>query len=160
MANLIDNQLREKIQSVAARFHEPGGGLMEAFYLVQDHLGFVSNDVIPELAEILKIAPARVYGALDFYSFYKLPHHGKFHIQCCGTISCELNGCLEVIEAAQKELGIKVGQTTKDKRFSLAQVECLGGCDRGPVVMVNFETYYRVTPEKMIEIIRELKARD
>ncbi|XP_063088037.1 NADH dehydrogenase [ubiquinone] flavoprotein 2, mitochondrial isoform X3 [Cavia porcellus] len=118
-------------------------------------------DFTPEnykVAEVLQVPPMRVYEVATFYTMYNRKPVGKYHIQVCTTTPCMLRDSDSILEAIQKKLGIKVGETTPDKLFTLIEVECLGACVNAPMVQINDNYYEDLTPKDIEEIIDELKA--
>ncbi|XP_030781878.1 NADH dehydrogenase [ubiquinone] flavoprotein 2, mitochondrial isoform X3 [Rhinopithecus roxellana] len=118
-------------------------------------------DFTPEnykVAEVLQVPPMRVYEVATFYTMYNRKPVGKYHIQVCTTTPCMLRNSDSILEAIQKKLGIKVGETTPDKLFTLIEVECLGACVNAPMVQINDNYYEDLTPKDIEEIIDELKA--
>jgi NADH-quinone oxidoreductase subunit E len=115
--------------------------------------GWLSAPVMDKVAEILNIQPIEVYEVASFYSMYNLKPVGKCMIEVCRTSSCWLRGAYDVITHIENKLGIKVGETTPDGKFSLKAVECLGSCGTAPMLQIG-ETYYEdLTLDKVDEII-------
>jgi NADH-quinone oxidoreductase E subunit len=132
--------------------------VLGALYLVQDQQGYLTANGMRHVAEILDLTPAEVEDVASYYvMFYKEPV-GKYVLQVCRTLSCALMGAERVTEALSEKLGIKVGETDPSGMFTLMEFECLGACDRAPVVMVNNEHWHEmVRPEdagKMVDDIR------
>ncbi|KAJ7414034.1 NADH dehydrogenase [ubiquinone] flavoprotein 2, mitochondrial [Willisornis vidua] len=111
-----------------------------------------------KVAEVLEMPPMRVYEVATFYTMYNRKPVGKYHIQVCTTTPCMLRDSDSILEAIQKKLGIKVGETTPDKLFTLIEVECLGACVNAPMVQINDNYYEDLTPKDIEDIIDELKA--
>ena len=109
--------------------------------LGQRQLGFTSISVMNHVAELLEIPPMRVYEVATFYTMYNREPIGKYFLQVCTTTPCELCGSSDIVKAVEKELGIHVGETTKDKLFTLVEVECAGACVNAPVMAVNDDYY-------------------
>ncbi|PWA30121.1 hypothetical protein CCH79_00009664, partial [Gambusia affinis] len=110
------------------------------------------------VAEVLGVAPMRVYEVATFYTMFLRKPVGKYFIQICTTTPCMLCNSDSILEAIQNKLGIKVGETTPDKMFTLIEVECLGACVNAPMVQINDNYYEDLTPKDMEQIIDELKA--
>lgn len=119
---------------------------------------WLSRDAINYIAGYLGLPEIRVYEVASFYTMFNLKPVGKHFIQLCATTPCWLRGSDAVEDVCKQELGIGLKQTTPDGQFSLVRVECLGACVNAPVVQVNDDYYEDVTPERMREIISELKA--
>uniref|UniRef100_A0A665XAV6 NADH dehydrogenase [ubiquinone] flavoprotein 2, mitochondrial n=1 Tax=Echeneis naucrates TaxID=173247 RepID=A0A665XAV6_ECHNA len=110
------------------------------------------------VAEVLEIPPMRVYEVATFYTMFLRQPVGKYFIQICTTTPCMLCNSDSILDAIQNKLGIKVGETTPDKMFSLIEVECLGACVNAPMVQINDNYYEDLTPKDIEDIIDELKA--
>jgi len=134
--------------------------VLAALYLVQDQQGSLTASALRQVAEFLRITPAEVEDVASYYvMFYKAPV-GKYVLQVCRTLSCALAGAERVTEALSEKLGLKVGETDASGMFTLLEFECLGACDRAPVVMVNNEHWHeKATPESCSKLVDDLKAR-
>jgi NADH-quinone oxidoreductase E subunit len=133
--------------------------VLPALYLAQKQQGYITANAIRHVAEVLGITRADVEDVVSFYTmFYRQPV-GRFVLQVCRTLSCALNGAERVTEALTEKLGIKPGQTDADATFTLVEVECLGACDRAPVVMVNDAWHECLQPEDAAKLVDALRAR-
>jgi NADH-quinone oxidoreductase E subunit len=133
--------------------------VLPALYLAQKQQGYITANAIRHVAEVLGITRADVEDVVSFYTmFYRKPV-GRFVLQVCRTLSCALNGAERVTEALTEKLGIAPGQTDVDATFTLIEVECLGACDRAPVVMVNDAWHECLQPEDAAKLVDELRAR-
>ena len=116
--------------------------VLAALYLVQEQQGYLTGNAMRHIAPLLDMTPAEVDDVATYYvMFYKAPV-GKYVLQVCRTLSCALNGAERVTEALSEKLGIGVGETDASGMFTLMEFECLGACDRAPVVMVNNELWH------------------
>lgn len=120
----------------------------------QGHLG---RECIEYVADMIKTPHIRAYEVASFYTMFNLEPVGKYHIQICGTTPCWLRGAEEIKEACKKTLKIDIGETSKDKMFTLSEVECLGACVNAPMVQINDNYYEDLNPKIMKEIITKLK---
>ena len=120
--------------------------------------GWIPRAAMNEIARILDVSDMKVYEVATFYTMYNLAPVGKYNIQCCTTTPCWLRGSADVVKAAEKKLGIKMGQTTKDQKFTLTEVECMGACVNAPMVQINDDYYEDLTPEVMAELIDAMKS--
>lgn len=116
----------------------------------------LSVNSMVEIAKALDISSAEVYGSASFYTYLFMKPMGKNVIRVCKTISCKMAGKEELIQSIEKLLKIKVGETTRDRNFTLIESNCLGWCHKGPVMLINDEVYTEVTPIKAIDIIRKI----
>ena len=133
--------------------------VLPALYLVQHQLGYVTPNAMRYVARLLEITPAVVEDVVSFYTMFYTRPVGKFVLQVCRTLSCALNGAERVTEAIAEKLRIKPGETDATGTFTLLEVECLGACDRAPVVMVNDAWHECQTPEDAPRLIDDLRAR-
>jgi NADH-quinone oxidoreductase E subunit len=133
--------------------------VLPALYLAQQQQGYITANAIRHVAELLGITRADVEDVVSFYTmFYRKPV-GRYLLQVCRTLSCALNGAERVTEALVDKIGIKPGQTDADATFTLIEVECLGACDRAPVVMVNDAWHECLQPEDAAKLVDDLRAR-
>ena len=134
--------------------------VLAALYLVQEQQGYLTASALRHVAQFLRITPAEVEDVASYYvMFFKAPV-GTYVLQVCRTLSCALAGAGRVVEALSEKLGIPVGDTDPSGLFTLLEFECLGACDRAPVVMVNNEHWHeRATPESCNQLVEDLKAR-
>jgi NADH-quinone oxidoreductase subunit E len=133
--------------------------VLPALYLAQHQQGYITANAIRHVAELVGITRADVEDVVSFYTmFYRKPV-GKFVLQVCRTLSCALNGAERVTEALTDALGIAPGQTDASGTFTLLEVECLGACDRAPVVMVNDAWHECLRPEDAAQLVDDLRAR-
>jgi len=134
--------------------------ILAALYLVQEQLGYLTGNGMRHVAEILELTPAEVEDVATYYVMYFKEPVGKHVLQVCRTLSCALLGAERVTEALSEKLGIGVGETDKAGLFTLLEFECLGACDRAPIVMVNNEHWHELaTPESCAKLVDDLKAR-
>lgn len=125
--------------------------------LAQRQYGWLPISAMNKVAEILKVSNMRVYEVATFYTMFIRYPIGKYHIQICTTTPCWLNNSDGILKAIQDKLGIKVGETTKDKLFTLTEVECLGACVNAPMVQINDDFYEDLTPKDINDILDEFK---
>lgn len=118
--------------------------------------GWLSKEAMDYIAEFLGMAPIRVYEVATFYTMYNLHPVGRYHVQVCTNISCWLCGSDAIGQALQKKLGIGYGETDKDKRFTLSEVECLGACINAPMMQINDDYHENLTPGAVAGVIDQL----
>jgi len=156
MAALTEGS-RRRISEIAKRYPEKRSALLPALYVAQDQDGFVTDEAIHGIADILQVPPADVQGVATFYSMYYRRPVGRYVFQVCGTLSCALCGAEEIIRHLERKLGVKAGQTTPDGRFMFEVVECLGCCGNAPVMLFGDHYEQHLTPAKIDEIIDQLR---
>jgi NADH-quinone oxidoreductase E subunit len=159
MDEKLEGELRGRIKKIIDRYPIRRAALLPVLHLIQDELGWLPPEAVEFASEELSLPPSKVEDTLSFYFMFRGRRPGKHIIGVCSTISCSLSGSREVLEALERVLGIKAGQTTEDGLFSLEKVECLGSCGTAPVLMVDDVYYENMTPEKVAALIEELRRR-
>jgi len=114
---------------------------------------YLSDEVMTEVARELDMSAALVYGTATFYSFLDTEERGTYVIRLCRTITCDMKGKKQILKTLEDMLKVKVGHTTKDKKFTLLETNCLGWCHKGPAMLVNDDVYTELTAEKVTDII-------
>jgi NADH-quinone oxidoreductase subunit E len=131
--------------------------VMSALRIVQDqNRGFLTEDLMDAVAEYLDMRPIAVYEVATFYSMYELEPVGKHKICVCTNISCMLNGSDKIVDHLTTKLGIKLGETTIDGRFTLKEVECLGACVNAPMFQIGDTYYENLSEEKVDQVLADL----
>jgi NADH-quinone oxidoreductase subunit E len=123
----------------------------------QDEVGAVTRELIEEVARRCKVMPVQVDEVVGYYSMLHRKPLGKFHVQVCTNISCQLVGGDELFEHARQKLGVGHKEVTADGQFSLEEVECMGACSWAPAVEINYDFHHHVTPEKLDVLIDSLR---
>ncbi|MEK8090318.1 NADH-quinone oxidoreductase subunit NuoE [Thermithiobacillus plumbiphilus] len=131
--------------------------VMAALRIAQDELGWLSTDTMDYVAELLGMQPIQVYEVATFYHHYELKPIGRHRIDVCGSVSCWLCGSDRILDYFREKLGIEVGETTPDGRFTLREVECLGSCVGAPMMQIGNVYHENLTPAKIDEILDGLK---
>lgn len=152
-----NNVLTDEIEELIKRFGSGREALLPILQNIQKKFGYISDFAMQEISRHLDIHPVEVYGVTTFYSFLSTEPKGKYIIRLCKTISCDLLGKETIARTFEKELNIKFGETSKDKKFTLEYCNCIGMCDQGPAVLINEQVYTRLTPSKVVEILEKLK---
>ena len=152
---------RARIDEILKRYppDRKRSAVLPALYLVQAQQGYVTGNAMRYVANLLDITPADVEDVASFYTMFYTKPVGKFVLQVCRTLSCAVNGAERVTEELSAVLGIKPGETDAAGQFTLIEVECLGACDRAPVVMVNDAWHERLRPEDAARLVDDLRAR-
>ena len=133
--------------------------LVPTLLYAQDEVGYLSDDVIVELANRLELTELDVRNVISYYSLLHTKPMGKYHVQVCTNISCMLRGGEEILDHCKSKLGIGHKQTTADGTFSLEEVECIGACSWAPAAQVNYDFHENLTPEKMDRVLDEYKRK-
>jgi NADH-quinone oxidoreductase subunit E len=133
--------------------------LVPTLLYAQDEVGYVSDEVIAELAHRLDLTELDVRNVISYYSMLTTKPRGKYNVQVCTNIACMLRGGEEIFDHCKKKLGIGHKGTTADGLFSLEEVECIGACSWAPAVQVNYDFHENLTPEKMDSVLDEYKKK-
>ncbi len=137
---LNDDEIRE-IEAELAHYEQPQAATIEALKIVQKHRGWVSDEAVADIAEKLGSSPATVDAVATFYNLIYRRPVGRHVIHVCDSVSCWMLGQPRITEMLQQRLGVGYGQTTKDGRFTLLPICCLGTCDRAPAMMIGSDTH-------------------
>jgi len=121
---------------------------------------YITEKDIKEVSEALNISQSKIISTISFYTALSLKPRGKYIIQVCNTITCHISGSLDVLEALKEELGIELGQTSKDGLFTLETSSCLGACNVSPSMRINGEVYGYLSPMKIKFILQEIKEKE
>ncbi|MCC2640877.1 MAG: nuoE [Nitrospira sp.] len=154
---MLKEKYGDEIDDILARYPVKRSALLPLLYLAQREQGYVTEPAMHEIAGILKLTPPQVYETATFYTMLNLKPVGTFHIQICKSLMCALVGSDTVIGWMDTKLGIKPGETTADKLFTLSIVECLAACGTGPMMQINDDYYERLTEEKVDRILADLR---
>jgi NADH-quinone oxidoreductase subunit E len=122
---------------------------------IVERYNYLTDEAMVEVARELEISAAEVYGTASFYTFLDTNVRGKYIIRICKTITCSMKGKGEIIQTLEDMLKIKVGETTSDRMFSLIETNCIGWCHKAPAMLINEIPYTELTPEKVVEIIKD-----
>jgi len=132
------------------------GSLIPVLQRAQETLGYLSSDTLKDISNGLDVPLSDVYGVVTFYSQFRLKPSGKYIIKVCHGTACHVGASEGISEALEDELKVSHGDTTSDGKFTLERVACLGCCSLAPCIMINNETYGRLTPDKAREIVRSI----
>lgn len=158
MSVLTPEQL-EQAEQIIGKYPNSRSAILPLLFLVQSVDGYVTDEGMKEVADILNLTPAQVLAAASFYTMLKKKPQGRYLISVCRNIACTHLGGRELLKSLEEQLGIEAGGTTPDGKFSLEAAECLATCDGAPSLQVNYEDFYNVTAERAGELIDRL-ARD
>ena len=151
-------QLEAKFQTLESRYPMKRSALIPMLLYAQDQFGFVSDEMIEEIAARLNLKTIQVIETMAYYSMLRRKRAGKFHVQVCTNVSCMLRGGNQLYDFVQKKLEIGHKETTADGVFSLEEVECLGACTGAPAMQVNYDFYENLTIERTTQIFEALEA--
>jgi NADH-quinone oxidoreductase subunit E len=145
-------------RDIIARYPRRKSALIPLLHLSQEQNGYITQDAMRHIAELLDLTPAEVYGTATFYEMFRFQPTGRYLINVCGTMSCALMGGHELMHHAEVVLGIKAGSTTPDGLITLQHAECQAACTEAPTLQVNYRHRYRVTTAEFDQLIDDLRA--
>lgn len=153
---LTEEMKRELGDTYFPRYPNKRAALLPVLHTIQHAYNWIPTQAMEEIAEFLEIAPAEVMDTATFYEEYWLKPKGEFLIQVCRSLSCEICDSQKLTDHCRAKLGIEVGETSADGRFTLVELECLGACGTAPVALVNEVLHEELTVEKLDKIISKL----
>ncbi len=156
---MLSENAKAEIEQLKGKYPDPKSALLPALYVAQREHGWLSPEVMRDVAEVMDLPPAEVASVASFYTMFNRQPVGENLIQVCTNISCSLLGAEHIVEYLKSKLGIDVGETTPDNKFTLVTVECLGSCGTAPMMQVNDTYYENLTEEKIDRILAELAER-
>lgn len=153
--NAENTELAERI---IARYPRPRSALIPLCHLAQEQDGWLSEEAMAHIAELIDCTSAQVLGTASFYEMFKFHPVGKYCVNVCTNISCQLLGGEELLEHAEESLGVRSGGTTPDGMFTLEDVECVAACTEAPAVQVNYRYFHRLNADSFDELIAQLRS--
>ena len=152
-----EKALIDKAKEIIDMYPQKRSALGPLLYLAQEKDGYISNDSIVEISNLIGITEVQVKSVASFYSMYKEEQTGKYLLSVCKSISCEINDSRSVIDSVKNFTGLENYETDTGKVFTFEEVECIGACGGAPAVQVNYETVEGLTPEKSLKMCEWLK---
>jgi NADH-quinone oxidoreductase subunit E len=143
---------------IIARYPRPKSATIPLCHLAQEQDGYLADDAMAHIAELVGCTSAEVLGTASFYEMFKRHEVGKYCLNVCTNISCQLLGGEELLEHAEQTLGIRSGGTTSDGLITLEDVECIAACTEAPAVQVNYRYFHRLGTEDLDELISQLRS--
>jgi NADH-quinone oxidoreductase subunit E len=155
----FSDEFEQRFAEMVPHYPTKRSALVPTLLYAQDEIGFLSDEVIAELASRLDLTELEVRNVISYYSMLTTKPRGKFNVQVCTNISCMVRGGEELLHHCVKRLGIGHKQTTADRLFTLEEVECIGACSWAPAAQVNYDFHENLTTEKMDGILDDYKKR-
>ncbi len=154
-ADEISPEMFRKIDGIIDRYKDKPGSLIPVLQQAQDVCGYLPHIVQRHIAKGMKMSPSVVFGVATFYSFFTLVPRGKHVIRVCLGTACYVKRSEEILDKIKDELDLEVGEITRDRKYSLEAVRCLGACGLAPVVVVGQDTYGDMVATKVMDIIKK-----
>ena len=159
MSRLSEENLRIA-NEIIDRYPIRKSALIPLLHLAQEQEGWVTDEAMNHIAEIIGITPAEVLGTCSFYEMFKRQPNGEHQVNICHGISCHLLGADQLIQHAEETLGIREGETTADGKFTLEGVECIAACTEAPCMQVNYRYQNQVTESQFDELVQQIQAEE
>jgi NADH-quinone oxidoreductase subunit E len=150
---VLSDEERHEIEAEVAIYAQKRAACIEALKVVQQHRGWVSDEALDEVAELLEMTPDELDGVATFYNLIFRKPVGRHVILICDSVSCWIMGYDNLLGHLRSRLGIDLGETTPDGRFTLLPSVCLGACDHAPVMMIDDDLHLDLTPERIDQIL-------
>lgn len=150
----------EQMQKILQKYEKDKSNLIQILNETQEHYGYIPKSAQTEISEYLNMPMAEIYGVITFYSRFTLKPKGKYNVAVCLGTACFVKGSEKVLDRLKEKLGIDVGETTPDGKFSIEATRCIGACGLAPVFTVNDEVYGKATPEMIDKVIDEYKNKE
>ncbi len=147
----------EKIEAVLSRYPNTQAAGLPVLHLAQKEFGYITDQALRAVAGVLKISRVEAFGLATYYSMYSIKPLGRHVIYLCDNLACTLLGAESLLSHLEKKLGIPMGETTADGRFSLRNAECLGACGQAPVMLLNEDFYEGLTESRIDEILEKYR---
>jgi len=147
---------QKRVETLLGHYPDKEAALLQVLHIARAEFKTITPEVMEYIAGLLGLSPLQVMDVVSFYTLYPRQEEGRYVIQVCATLSCALLGAESLVDHLEKKLGIKVGGTTPDKKFTLKKVECLGSCGTAPVMQINDDYYENLTVEKIDDILAKL----
>jgi NADH-quinone oxidoreductase subunit E len=157
MARLSPENLEIALE-IVSRYPIKKSALIPLLHLAQEQDGWVADDAMEHIAELVECTPAEVIGTCTFYEMFKRKPVGRYMVNVCTNISCQLLGGEELLHHAEHALGVKAGGTTRDGLFTIEDVECIAACTEAPCLQINYRYFHRVTTDDFDQVIGDLRA--
>jgi NADH-quinone oxidoreductase E subunit len=147
----------EKIEKLKKQYPTTKALTLPVLWIAQEQFGWISPETMKYVAQLLNLPVSHIYGVVTFYTMFNTQPVGRYHLQICTNISCQLLGAENLAGHICHRLNIKMGETTPDKKFTLSEVECLGSCGTAPMMQVNEEYFENLSNEEVDKLLMGLK---
>ena len=145
-------------REIIDRYPRPKSALIPLLHLAQEQDGHLTDEAMAHIAELVGVTPAEVLGTASFYEMFKMEPVGRYVVNICTNIACQLLGGEELLEHAEHRLGIRPGQTTADGLFTVEDVECIAACTEAPCLQVNYRYFHKISHDEFDQLVDELAA--
>lgn len=158
---MLNTQNLQRIEELRKQYPHSQALVLPVLWIAQEQYGFISQETMKEVANLLNLPFGHILGVVTFYTMYNAKPVGRNHIEVCTNVSCMIRGSQKIVSQLESSLGVKMGETSKDGAWTLSEVECMGACGGAPMCAIGEEYYENLTPEsvkKMIESVSKRKV--
>ena len=155
----LSDQFEQRFHAMINHYPTKRSVLVPSLLYAQDELGYLTDELIAEMAQRLDLTDLEIRNVISYYSMLTTQPRGKFNVQVCTNIACMLRGGEEILDNCKRKLGIGHKGTTRDGLFSLEEVECIGACSWAPAAQVNYDFHENLTPERMNEVLQDYRRK-
>ncbi|MBM4159887.1 MAG: NADH-quinone oxidoreductase subunit NuoE [Ignavibacteria bacterium] len=156
---MLSERNLKKLDEMKKYYQTSQSLVLPALWMVQEEHGHISEDAMKYVAKLLGVPFGHILGVVTFYTMLHRKPIGRHHVEVCTNVSCMLRGADKIVEHLEKRLGIKMGETSRDRKWTLSEVECMGSCGTAPMFAVGEEYYENLTPEKIDKLIADLERK-
>lgn len=153
---MLTSENLQRIENLKKSYPHSQALVLPVLWIAQEQYGYISQDTMKEVAELLNLPFGHILGVVTFYTMYNTKAVGKKHIEVCTNVSCMIRGSQKIVQRFEEKLGIKLGETSGDGAWTLSEVECMGACGGAPMCAVGEEYYENLTPESVDRMIAGL----
>ena len=153
---MLNEENQKKVEELRKRYPTAQALVLPVLWMIQEQEGYISEESMKYAGTLLNIPYSHMLGVVTFYTMIQIKSVGKHHIEVCTNISCMLRGSGKILEHIEKRLGIKAGETSQDKKWTLTEAECLGSCGTAPMLAIGDEYYENLTVEKIDKLLDSL----
>lgn len=149
--------MNEGLSAIFSAFEKREDNLIPILQRVQEEYGYLPEDAMMGIAKAIGVPESRVYAVASFYAQFRFTPMGRNHVMVCRGTACHVRGAARILDEAERQLDIKEGETTEDLEYTLETVACIGCCGLAPTIVINEDTYGRLTPKEIPKIFEERK---
>ena len=156
---MLSERNLKKLDELKKYYQTSQALVLPTLWMVQEEHGFISEEAMKYVAQLLNVPFSHILGVVTFYTMFHAEPIGKHHLEVCTNVSCMLRGSARLVERLEKRLGIKLGETSKDKNWTLSETECMGSCGTAPMIAIDEEYYENLRPEQVDKILDDLERK-
>lgn len=159
MSEILNSSDVDFVKSEMDRYEDKRSAIIPSLYRIQSKEGWVSEDAVEELSKVMEMPSADILEVRNFYTMFNQKPVGKLHVQVCCNVSCSMNGGRELTNHILEKYNVGIGEVSSDGMVTVSKVECLGACDKAPMMQVNDRYWEDLTKDSAVEIIEKLRAK-